>query len=127
MNVEHRKNTSTNLDAYKDDWLEKIEQHEQQFQTAMDDDFNTANAITVLFDLAKEANVYLNENHTEVDIIEKFQAQMEKFLNVLGITLEVEVELLDEEIEALIAERDEARKSRNFERADEIRDQLKEQ
>lgn len=125
MNVEHRKNTSTNLDAYKDDWLEKIEQHEQQFQTAMEDDFNTANAITVLFDLAKDANVYLEQNQTNVEVLGAFSEKISHLLEVLGIQLEQET-LLDDEIDALIEERNEARKAKNFARADEIRDLLKE-
>src|SRR5690625_187499 len=125
MNVEHRKKTSTNLDAYKDDWLEKIEQHEQQFQTAMEDDFNTANAITVLFDLAKDANVYLEQNQTNVEVLGAFSEKISHLLEVLGIQLEQET-LLDDEIDALIEERNEARKAKNFARADEIRDLLKE-
>src|SRR5699024_5888427 len=56
VNVEHRKSTSADLGGDEHIWLKKIEEHEQAFQEAMDDDFNTANAITVLFDLAKEAN-----------------------------------------------------------------------
>ncbi len=124
-NVEHRKKTSTNLDAYKDDWLEKIEQHEQQFQTAMEDDFNTANAITVLFDLAKDANVYLEQNQTNVEVLGAFSEKISHLLEVLGIQLKQET-LLDDEIDALIEERNEARKVKNFARADEIRDLLKE-
>lgn len=125
-NLEHRKKASTNLGTDREKWLNIIEQSRKDFEAAMDDDFNTANAITVIFDLAKEANLYLNENNTDVDVIEKFQEQLKTLLDVLGITIEEEQELLDEEIEALIAERNEARKARNFERADEIRDLLKE-
>lgn len=125
-NLEHRKQASTNLAKDREKWLSIIEQSKKDFEAAMDDDFNTANAITVIFDLAKEANLYLNENHTDVDVIEKFQEQLKTLLDVLGITIEEEQALLDDEIEALIAEREEARKARNFERADEIRDLLKE-
>ena len=125
-NLEHREQASTNLAKDREKWLSIIEQSKKDFEAAMDDDFNTANAITVIFDLAKEANLYLNENHTDVDVIEKFQEQLKTLLDVLGITIEEEQALLDDEIEALIAEREEARKARNFERADEIRDLLKE-
>lgn len=92
----------------------------------MDDDFNTANAISVLFDVTKEANVYLNSNQTSAVVIQAFQEMIATFLDVLGITLLTEETLLDEEIEALIAERNEARENRDFSRADEIRDLLKE-
>ena len=91
----------------------------------MDDDFNTANAISVLFDLTKEANVYLQSKQTATNIIDGFQETILTFLKVLGIDLQKESDLLDEEIEALILERNEARKNRNFARADEIRDSLK--
>lgn len=124
-NLEHRKKTSTDLGKNKETWIDKIRQHQQSFEKAMNDDFNTANAITVLFELAREANMYLQENHTDILVIEAFQEAMKTLLEVLGIQLENE-ELLDEEIEALITERNEARKARNFERADEIRDLLKE-
>ena len=122
-NLEHRKKTSTDLGKNKETWIDKIRQHHQNFEKAMNDDFNTANAITVLFELAREANMYLQENHTDILVIEAFQEAMKTLLEVLGIQLENE-ELLDEEIEALITERNEARKARNFERADEIRDLL---
>src|SRR5690625_3863454 len=123
FNLQHRKQTSTNLGTNKDKWLSMIQEKEAQFQAAMNDDFNTANAITVLFELAKEANLYLEENHTEIDVIDKFQQTIKQLLNILGITIEEE-QLLDEEIEALIKEREEARKAKDYERADEIRDSL---
>lgn len=125
VNLEHRKKTSTNLGKNKETWIDKIRQNQQNFEKAMDDDFNTANAITVLFELARDANMYLEENHTDIEVVEAFQEAIKILLEVLGIKLENE-ELLDEEIEALIKERNEARKARNFERADEIRDLLKE-
>lgn len=126
MNLEHRKQVSADLGTDKEKWLELIAKAKREFEAAMDDDFNTANAITVLFDLTREANLYLEENQTEVEVIEAFQKQMKTILDVLGVSLETE-QLLDEEIETLIEEREAARKERNFARADEIRDQLREQ
>lgn len=123
QNLEHRKQASTNLALDSEEWLKKIADKITQFEAAMDDDFNTANAITVLFELSREANLYLEKNQTDIKVIEAFQKAMTTILNVLGITFKEE-ELLDEEIEALIEERNEARKVRNFERADEIRDLL---
>src|SRR5690625_2920671 len=125
FNVKHRKDTSANLAVDKAAWLEKIRHHEEQFQLAMDDDFNTANEITVLFDIAKDANVYLEENQTNTEVLAAYAKQMETLLSVLGIELKEEA-LLDEEIDALIEEREEARKAKNYARADEIRDLLKE-
>src|SRR5699024_1545754 len=109
-----------------EEWLEKIEDKKKQFQLEMDDDFNTANAIAVLFDLAKEGNVYIELKQTSTKVIEAFQEAIQSQLEVLGITLHAADEMLDEEIDALIEERNTARKNRNFTRADEIRDQLKE-
>ncbi|HLS66387.1 MAG TPA: cysteine--tRNA ligase [Pseudogracilibacillus sp.] len=126
INLEHRKQVSADLGTDREKWLELIAKAKTEFEAAMDDDFNTANAITVLFDLTREANLYLEENQTEVEVIEAFQKQMKMILDVLGIIFETE-QLLDDEIEALIEERETARKERNFVRADEIRDQLKEQ
>lgn len=126
-NLEHRKQVSADLGIETEKWIERIEKHEKAFIEAMDDDFNTANAITVLFDLAKDANLYLTENQTNIKVIELFQEKMDTILQVLGITLPKTEELLDEEIEKLIAERNEARKRKDFQRADEIRDQLRKQ
>ncbi|PAV27922.1 cysteine--tRNA ligase [Virgibacillus profundi] len=125
-NLEHRKESSLNLEKDTNKWLEKVNAFKQQFEKEMDDDFNTANAISVLFDLTKEANVYLQSNQTSSNVIEAFQEAITTLLSVLGITLQEDSVLLDEEIEALIEERNEARSARNFARADEIRDMLKE-
>lgn len=125
-NLEHRKQSSANLGEKSEKWLEMIEQVWQHFEAAMDDDFNTANAITTIFDLAKDANIYLEEKHTNIELLEAFQEALATLLQVLGITIEREETLLDEEIDALMEERNEARKAKNFARADEIRDLLKE-
>lgn len=127
QNLEHRKATSMDIEVDNSKWYEKIANHQKDFEAAMNDDFNTANAITVIFDLAKDANLYLEEKQTNSEVISSFQEMITKLLDVLGITLsEEKEELLDEEIDALISERNEAREAKNFERADEIRDLLQE-
>ena len=95
----------------------------------MDDDFNTANAVTAWYDLAKLANRYVLENVTSTNVIAKFKEVYQIFSDVLGVPLKgnQQDDLLDEEIEKLIEERNEARKNKDFARADEIRDHLKEQ
>jgi cysteinyl-tRNA synthetase len=125
QNLQHRKESSTNLTNNNQEWLEKIEALQVEFIKAMDDDFNTAKAISVLFDLSKLANYYLLEKNTAVEVIDKFTQQFNELFNVLGLTLEA-TELLDEEIDALIEKRIQARKDRNFQLSDQIRDQLKE-
>lgn len=124
-NLKHRLNSSTNLTDHDENWIEKAEAHREKFIEEMDDDFNTANGISVLFDLAKQANYYLEEKNTSERVIQAFLSIFDELGQVLGITF-VQNELLDEEIEALIQKRIRARKERNFALADEIRDQLKE-
>ncbi|MBM7650376.1 cysteinyl-tRNA synthetase [Bacillus ectoiniformans] len=124
-NLKHRKQSSTNLTDSDQEWLDKVRGLHQAFLEAMDDDFNTANAISVLFDLSRQANYYLMEKHTSDQVIDAFLKEYEDLFYVLGLSFKAEG-LLDEEIEALIAERTQARKDRNFQLADEIRDKLKE-
>jgi cysteinyl-tRNA synthetase len=125
QNLEHRLNSSTNLTNNDQEWIDKISALHQQFVKEMDDDFNTANGVSVLFELSKLANLYLVEKNTAEKVIQAFMKEFEELLGVFGISLGT-AELLDEEIEALIEKRIQARKDRNFKLADEIRDQLKE-
>lgn len=125
QNLKHRMEASANLTDNNQEWLDKIAALREQFITDMDDDFNTANGVSVLFELSKISNLYLMEKNTAVEVITAFMNEFEALFGVLGLTLEAE-ELLDEEIEALIQKRTQARKERNFKLADEIRDQLKE-
>jgi len=123
-NLKHRQTASTNLTDDDAVWMEKLAELRKQFEAAMDDDFNTANAISVLFELASQGNHYLLEKNTSLDVIAAFLKEFSTYAQVLGITLAEQL-LLDEEVEQLIAERNQARKDRNFARSDEIRDQLK--
>lgn len=123
-NLNHRLQSSTNLTSNNDEWLAKIASFRQEFIEAMDDDFNTANAISVLFELSKQANYYLQERNTAEVVIKAFLQEFEMLFGVLGLTLE-EDQLLDEEIEALIEKRIQARKNRDFALSDQIRDELK--
>jgi len=123
-NLKHRKNSSNNLTENDEEWLNKINTYREQFIKEMDDDFNTANAISVLFDLSKQANYYMQEQNTSEEVIQAFLDQFDKLGNVLGVTFD-STELLDEEIEMMIEQRIQARKDRNFALADEIRDKLK--
>ncbi|MGM8212736.1 cysteine--tRNA ligase [Virgibacillus sp. W0430] len=126
FNLQHRQKTSMNLVDHADEWIGKINRLKQQFEAAMEDDFNTANAISALFELTKEANLYVTLDQTDANVITAFQQVISELLNILGIPLAEAGELLDDEVEALIEERAAARKNRNFERADEIRDMLQE-
>ncbi|MFB9329543.1 cysteine--tRNA ligase [Paenibacillus aurantiacus] len=107
---------------------EQVEAIVTQFRAKMDDDFNTPDAITAMFELVSEANQYLQRPVVTAQTLNIFLAAFEVIDDVLGLLPgETEDGLLDEEIDALIAERTEARKSKNWARADEIRDLLAEQ
>lgn len=123
-NVLHRLDATTNLGEPSEEYIQKIDNIKNQFEREMDDDFNTANAISAMFELARTANTYLNEANTNERVLRAFIETFDTFGQVLGVQLVVEEELLDEEIDALIQERNEARRNRDFKRADEIRDQL---
>ncbi|MCM3575696.1 cysteine--tRNA ligase [Mesobacillus subterraneus] len=125
QNLKHRRGASANLTDNNQEWLGKIAGLREQFINDMDDDFNTANGVSTLFELSKLSNLYLMEKNTSEEVIQAFMNEFETLFDVLGLSLKDE-ELLDEEIEALIEKRTQARKERNFQLADEIRDQLKE-
>ncbi|OCA81042.1 cysteine--tRNA ligase [Bacillus sp. FJAT-27225] len=125
QNLKHRRDMSTDSTTNNTEWIAEIDSLRDQFIREMDDDFNTANAVSVLFELAKQANQYLLEKNTSVEVIDRFTTEFEQLFDVLGLIIASE-ELLDEEIEALIEKRNQARKDRNFKLSDEIRDQLKE-
>ena len=126
--LEERAELTTNVED-QEHYLTEIDAILNNFETVMDDDFNTANAITAWYDLAKLANKYLLEQTTSTRVIARLMEVNEVFSDVLGVPLKGKESeaLLDADIEALIEEREEARKAKNFARADEIRDELKAQ
>lgn len=91
-----------------------------KFEESMDDDFNTADALAAVFELVKFANTNVQEGSSKEFTGHTLEV-MTKLCDVLGLTLEKKEEILDEEIENLIAERQAARKAKDFARADEIR------
>ncbi len=95
----------------------------EQFEKAMDDDFNTADAISAIFDLVKFANLNANGESSK-EFLSELRDQIIRLMDICGIVVEKKEEMLDSQIESLIAERQQARKDRNFARADEIRDIL---
>ncbi len=94
-----------------------------KFEAAMDDDFNTADAISSVFELVKLANTNSNVNSSKA-FLEEMKTKITTLTDVLGLEVVKENEMLDEEIDSLIAERQQARKDKDFKRADEIRDLL---
>lgn len=127
QNIEYRLSVTAGLGEASESMERKLESIKTSFIESMDDDINTANAVTVLFDLAREANIYAKADHVAKATLEQVLSLFDELTGVLGLTLAEEKELLDAEINQLIQERNDARAARNFARADEIRDLLKEQ
>ena len=94
-----------------------------KFEEAMEDDFNTADALAAIFELVKFANTNVTEESSSI-FAGSLLDELVKLCGVLGLIVVKEEENLDKEIEDLIAQRQEARKAKDFARADEIRDQL---
>lgn len=103
--------------------LEEAEQYVKKFDEAMDDDINTADAIAAVFEMVKYCNTHFDETHSKAALVE-MKNMMTTLTDILGLNVEKKEEILDGEIEQLIAERQAARKDKNFKRADEIRDML---
>ena len=89
----------------------------------LNDDFNTADAISAVFELVKYANTTASGESSK-EYLESVLGLIVKLTDVLGLIVEKEEEMLAEEIETLIEERQAARKAKNFQRADEIRNEL---
>lgn len=103
--------------------FEKSKEYVDSFEKAMDDDFNTADAIAAVFELVKYINTTADGESTK-EYLESLLKRLTSLTDVLGIIVEKEDQILDADIEALIAERQAARKEKNFARADQIRDEL---
>lgn len=95
----------------------------EKFEAAMEDDFNTADAVSAVFELVKLANSTADNSGTEA-YVAGLRALIARLCGVLGIITERRIEVLDEEVEAMIAARQQARKEKNFALADEIRGKL---
>ncbi len=104
---------------------EQIDAFVKKYEAAMDDDLNTADAIAVIFELVKLTNTTVQTGSSKA-YCEKAMSTIKMLCDVLGIEVEWEQELLDADIEQLIEERRQARKDKNFARADEIRNLLQE-
>ena len=94
-----------------------------RFDEAMDDDLNTADAISVIFELVRFANTHVNETSSAA-FANEIKNEIVMLSDILGIIAEKKEEVLDEQVEALIEERQAARKAKDFARADEIRAKL---
>ena len=118
--------TAGELSEAEKDLLNQSHAYQEKFEAAMEDDANTADAVSAVFELVKFINVNSSEQNSK-EYLQALYQRLETLCDVLGIIIEKKEEILDSDIEALIAERQAARKEKNFARADEIRDTLLEQ
>lgn len=112
-----------NMTQQEREALAQIQVFARKFDEAMDDDFNTADAISAIFELVRFANTNVTAQNSR-EYIQQIYDKIVTLSDILGLLVEKEEELLAEDIEALIEERQAARKARNFARADEIRNEL---
>ena len=101
----------------------EVQKLREKFEAAMEDDFNTADAVSAIFELVKLANSTADASSTK-SYVSCLLKEIEQLCDVLGIITERKTEVLDSEIEEMIAARQQARKDRNFALADEIRGKL---
>jgi len=111
------------MDEAEQKLSKELDEYVARYEAYMDDDFNTADAISVIFEIVKSANINVNEGSSAA-LRDRYLDTVIRLCDVLGIITQKKQELLDDDIQALIDERQAARKSKNFARADEIRDQL---
>lgn len=111
------------MSAEEKEAFSKTDAYVEEFEKAMDDDFNTADAISAIFELVKLANSNSSSDNSK-EYIDTLMKKITTLTDILGLKTDKKEEMLDEDIEALIAERQQARKDKNFARADEIRDEL---
>ncbi|MFT8347472.1 cysteine--tRNA ligase [Clostridium saccharoperbutylacetonicum] len=112
------------MDNGEDDYLKSLLKYREKFIEKMDDDFNTADAISVLFDLAKDINNNVNIN-SSAELCEEAEKLVRELGKPLGILQTYMKKDLESEIQELIDRRQQARKDRDFALADKIRDDLK--
>ncbi len=104
-------------------FLEEAKGYIVKFDEAMDDDFNTADAIAAIFELVKFANTHADAGRSR-EFLTELKNEIVMLSDICGLIVEKKQEMLDGDIEALIEERQAARKAKNFGRADEIRNEL---
>ena len=111
------------MSAEEQKLVEEAAGYVAKFDEAMDDDINTADAISVIFELVKFTNTNVTDNAGKA-FLQALKDEIVMLADICGLIVDKKEEILDADIEALIQERQEARKARNFARADEIRDML---
>ncbi|WP_143318488.1 cysteine--tRNA ligase [Clostridium sp. HBUAS56017] len=113
-----------NMNEEEAKYLKSLDKYREKYIEKMDDDFNTADAITVLFELSKDINTNVSVNSSKELVIKTLEL-IRELGRPLGMLQNTTKGSIEDEIEALIEQRQQARKDRNFALADKIRDDLK--
>ena len=103
--------------------IKALQELTAKFEAAMEDDFNTADAVAALFEMVKLANISAKEESSAL-FVHTLKEEICRLCDVMGIFTERKKEMLDEEIEQMIADRQQARKNKDFAQADAIRAKL---
>ena len=114
---------ASGMKAEEEKACEEMKQFRAKFEEAMDDDLNTADAVSAVFELVKFANTNASADSSK-EFVETLKKEISELCDILGIITEKKADSLEAEVEALIAERQAARKAKDFAKADEIRDKL---
>ncbi|MEG2199733.1 MAG: DALR domain-containing protein, partial [Anaerovorax sp.] len=124
-NLEHLiQNSSGSMTETEKKEVEELNQYREKFMAVMDDDLNTADGISAIFELIKAINTHTKDGASKEFAENCFQL-LNELATVLGLLQDKEEDGVAPEIMSLVEERQEARKNKNFARADEIRDILK--
>src|SRR5699024_6218160 len=123
-NTSYRLTDAVEQTSEDQQYLDQLVEFKNHFINEMDDDFNAANGITVIYEMAKAMNIYSEQQEVSAVVLKAMLAQYQELMSIFGITFEQDT-LLDDKIEALIEERTAARANKDFQRSDEIRDLLK--
>ena len=115
--------TQAGMTAEEEKLYEASSGYQDKFEAAMEDDCNTADAVSAVFELVKFINTNVSAQSSKT-FLQKLHDRLKTLCGILGILTDQKEEILDEEIEKLIQERQEARKNKDFARADQIRDEL---
>lgn len=126
-NLEHllRETEDRGLSPEEEKMFHDLDGYIEDFEEAMEDDINTADALSVIFDLVRDVNTHIGMENSK-KLVQKAYDIFKTLTGILGIVQKEQEKSLDQEIEELIAKREEARKSKNWATADKIRDDLKE-
>ena len=121
--LELKEQASGQLTEEEQNLLQGAAEYIKKFEAAMEDDFNTADAVSAIFELVKYANTHVTDQSSK-ELVEKIYQMMQNLMNILGVDLTTEEDDLDAHVQEMIAKRQQARKDKDFALADQIRDQL---